>query len=154
MPTAGRFAHPPATEVDRYVCLRIRERRIMLGLTQQELAERIGATPQQTQRYEAGTSRIFAGRLFMLAQALDVDVGYFVDGMNDWRSSESLPDNPAFFELARSFISMAGTYKKARTRFARELAERKPALVYDINDGRPAEPAPADIRGLSGAPET
>lgn len=139
MPTPARFSHPPATEVDRYVCRRIRERRKLLGLTQKELAERIGATHQQTQRYEAGTSRIFAGRLFTLAQALDVDVGYFVEGMTDRRSFESLPHHPAFFELTRNFIGMAGIHKKAIIRFARDIAERKPALVYDINDGRPRQ---------------
>ncbi len=139
MPAQARFGHSRVTAVDRYVCRRIRDRRIMLGLTQQELAERIGATHQQTQKYEAGTSRIFAGRLFTLAQALEVDVGYFVDGMNDRQSFESLPHHPAFLGLTRNFINMAGIYKQAILRFAREMAARKPALVYDIKDGQPRQ---------------
>ena len=76
MPTAGTIS---ATRRQRrstgYVCQGYASGGSCSGLTQQELAERIGATPQQTQRYEAGNQSDLAGRLFMLAQALDVVVG-------------------------------------------------------------------------------
>ena len=52
-----------ALDVDRYVSLRIRQRRIMLGLTQQQMAELIGVTYQQAHKYETGINRISAGRL-------------------------------------------------------------------------------------------
>ena len=52
-----------AQDTDRYVGARMRERRIMLGLTQQELAELIGVTYQQAHKYEKGINRIAAGRL-------------------------------------------------------------------------------------------
>jgi DNA-binding XRE family transcriptional regulator len=53
-----------AIDVDRHVAARIRERRIMVGLTQQELAERVGITYQQLHKYERAINRISAGRLF------------------------------------------------------------------------------------------
>ena len=62
-----------ALDVDRYVSLRIRQRRIMLGLTQQQLAELIGVTYQQAHKYETGINRISAGRLYHIARALGVD---------------------------------------------------------------------------------
>lgn len=68
-----------ALAVDRYVSMRVRQRRIMLGLSQLQIAEPIGVTCQQIQKYEAGISRISAGRLYQIAQALDVKVEYFFE---------------------------------------------------------------------------
>jgi transcriptional regulator with XRE-family HTH domain len=59
----------------------MRERRIMLGLTQQQMAELIGVTYQQAHKYEKGVNRVAAGRLYNIAQALGVDVGYFFEGL-------------------------------------------------------------------------
>src|ERR687890_1347453 len=70
-----------AQDIDRYVGARMRERRIMLGLTQQQMAELIGVTYQQAHKYEKGINRIAAGRLSSIAQALGVEVGYFYDGL-------------------------------------------------------------------------
>ena len=50
-------------EIDRYVGARIRERRIMLGITQRKLAEALGITCQQTHKYEFGLRRVFLARL-------------------------------------------------------------------------------------------
>ena len=71
-----------AQDVDRHVGARMRERRIMLGLTQQQMAELIGVTYQQAHKYEKGINRIAAGRLYNIAQALGVDVGYFFEGLH------------------------------------------------------------------------
>jgi transcriptional regulator with XRE-family HTH domain len=72
---------PRPQDVDRYVGLRIRERRIMCDLTQAELADRISITLQQLSKYERGLNRISAGRLWALAQALGVEPGYFFEGL-------------------------------------------------------------------------
>ena len=56
--TAGR-----TQDVDRHVGARVRERRIMLGFTQQQLADLIGVTYQQAHKYERGINRVSAGRL-------------------------------------------------------------------------------------------
>ena len=52
-------------DIDRYLGMRVRERRVMLGLTQQQLAELIGVTYQQAHKYEKGTNRVAAGRLYI-----------------------------------------------------------------------------------------
>ena len=73
----GRPGRQRAQDVDRHVGARMRERRIMLGLTRQQMADLIGITYQQLHKYEAGANRITAGRLHALAEALGVEVGYF-----------------------------------------------------------------------------
>src|SRR5215218_765927 len=72
---------PRAQDIDRYVGARMRERRIMLGLTQQQLADLIGVTYQQAHKYEKGINRIAAGRLSSIARTLGVDVNWFFEGM-------------------------------------------------------------------------
>lgn len=72
-----------AAQVDRYVGTRLRERRIMLGLTQQELAARLDITYQQQHKYEQGINRISAARLYEAAQILGVPVGHFFEGFGD-----------------------------------------------------------------------
>lgn len=63
--------------VDIHVGLRLRIRRSLLGLSQEKLAESIGLTFQQIQKYERGMNRISAGRLYQFAQILDVPVTWF-----------------------------------------------------------------------------
>src|SRR6188474_1811229 len=78
---SGAAPGPRAQDMDRYVGAKMRERRMMLGLSQQQLAELIGVTYQQAHKYEKGINRIAAGRLSSIAQALGVPVGYFFDGL-------------------------------------------------------------------------
>ncbi|OZB16124.1 MAG: hypothetical protein B7X55_08480 [Rhodobacterales bacterium 34-62-10] len=66
--------------VDAYVGKRIRHRRWKLGLTQQALGQAVGVKFQQVQKYETGTNRVSASRLWYMAKALDVDIHYFFDG--------------------------------------------------------------------------
>src|SRR3954452_18813166 len=77
-----------ALDVDHYVSLRIRQRRIMLGLTQQQMAELIGVTYQQAHKYETGINRISAGRLYQIAQALGVEIGYFFEEVEPERAGK------------------------------------------------------------------
>src|SRR5487761_567081 len=79
--TSGRRSSSRTQEIDRHVGGRVRERRIMLGLTQQQLADLIGVTYQQAHKYERGINRVSAGRLYEIAQVLSVPVGYFFDGL-------------------------------------------------------------------------
>ena len=67
--------------VDRYIGARIRERRIMMGVAQQQLARKIGVTYQQAHKYEHGLNRVSAGRLFDIAQALAVTPSWFFEGL-------------------------------------------------------------------------
>ncbi len=73
------MTHP----IDLHVGRRLRQRRRLLGLTQQKLAEAVSIRFQQIQKYESGANRISASRLWSLAQALDVPVSYFFDGLQE-----------------------------------------------------------------------
>ena len=70
-----------ADDVDRAIGRRVRERRVMLGLTLQQLAEPLGIAYQQLAKYERGANRVPAGRLHQIAQALGTDVGQFFEGL-------------------------------------------------------------------------
>ena len=71
-----------ARRVDAYVGTRIRERRTAMGFTQQDIAFALEISYQQLQKYEAGTNRVSAGRLYEIARKLDVDVPYFYEGLD------------------------------------------------------------------------
>jgi transcriptional regulator with XRE-family HTH domain len=64
-----------STDIDRLIAARAHECRKLRGMTQCELAQKLGISFQQIQKYEKGTNRLSAGRLFALASALDVSVG-------------------------------------------------------------------------------
>jgi transcriptional regulator with XRE-family HTH domain len=123
-----------ALDVDHYVSLRIRQRRIMLGLTQQQMAELIGVTYQQAHKYETGINRISAGRLYQIAQALGVEIGYFFDDIEPdqqsrAKSSEMMPQQRMLLELARNFAAIGNRkHQDAICNLARVLAagERAP----------------------------
>ncbi|HET7239383.1 MAG TPA: helix-turn-helix transcriptional regulator [Terrimicrobiaceae bacterium] len=68
--------------IDVHVGARIRLRRTLLGISQSALAETIGLTFQQVQKYEKGANRVSSSRLYDLANALDVTVPYFFDEMS------------------------------------------------------------------------
>jgi transcriptional regulator with XRE-family HTH domain len=74
MPRNG--AHP----IDRHVGSRVRMRRLMLGLSQTQLAVRLSLTFQQVQKYEKGANRIGAGRLQHISEILQVPVEFFFEG--------------------------------------------------------------------------
>ena len=68
-----------STEVDARVGLMVKMRRIELDLSQEKVAGQLGITAQQLQKYERGTNRIGASRLFELSKVLDVPVQYFFE---------------------------------------------------------------------------
>ena len=72
-----------AAELDVLVGHRIRERREALRITQNRLARQLGVTFSQVQKYEKGSNRIGAGRLYIVAEFLGVPVAYFFDGLGD-----------------------------------------------------------------------
>jgi len=113
-----------ATNTDRHVGMRIRERRIMLGLSQQQMADMIGVTYQQTHKYERGINRISAGRLYEIAQVLRVPVGYFFDGLGDRPDEDALPVRQRrCLELARNFSRISSErHQEAVSHLARALS--------------------------------
>jgi transcriptional regulator with XRE-family HTH domain len=116
-PTNGR--------IDNHVGERIRERRIMLGLTQQQLAKTLGVTYQQTHKYEHGFNRVSAGRLYEIARALDVPVTYFYEGVADEKPSQLAPHQRTLLEVARNFTAIENEkHQEALNHLARVLAGR------------------------------
>ena len=74
---------PMGDSIDVHLGKRLRRRRRLLGLTQQQLAGACGVRFQQIPKYECGANRISAARLWQLSEALEVPVGYFYDGLTD-----------------------------------------------------------------------
>jgi transcriptional regulator with XRE-family HTH domain len=70
-----------AADIDLHLGRRLRRRRRLLGLTQQQLAGQVGVRFQQIQKYECGANRISAARLWELAEALETPITYFYDGL-------------------------------------------------------------------------
>lgn len=94
-----------AKRVDSHVGGRIRKRRTLLGLTQEQLAAALDISYQQVQKYETGANRVSAGRLYQISQELSVEVGYFFEGL-DQMETETMPHggrNRPTIELAKNF---------------------------------------------------
>ncbi len=112
-------------ELEKHVGQRIRQRRIMLGLTQQELARMVGITYQQAHKYERGINRISAGRLYHVANVLQVDLRYFFDDLQSDESEELSRRERMRLDLARNFSRISDIRKQeAIAQLARVLAER------------------------------
>ena len=78
--------------IDVHVGSRVRFRRMLLGMSQEKLGEKLGLTFQQIQKYEKGINRIGASRLFDLAQVLGVPVQFFYEEAPSGESSQLVPD--------------------------------------------------------------
>ena len=115
---------PRASAADHHVGARIRERRIMLGLSQQQLAQMIGVTYQQAHKYERGLNRISAGRLYEIAQVLGVPVSWFFDGLSHAAQPVEMTQRQRMcLELARNFADIDNErHQEALSQMARALA--------------------------------
>ena len=76
---SGKPFHP--TAVDEHIGLRVQLRRVMMGLSQKDLAKICGVTFQQIQKYESAGNRISASRLFELSSALETPISFFFSGL-------------------------------------------------------------------------
>lgn len=114
------------TDVDCFVGSRIRERRVMLGLSQQQMAHMIGVTYQQAHKYERGINRISAGRLYEIARVLRVPVSYFFEGLEGDGGEDALSTRQRMcLELARNFTQIPNErHREALSQLARVLAAK------------------------------
>ncbi len=69
--------------VDKHAGKQLRNRRILVGFSQERLANEIGVTFQQVQKYERGTNRLSASRLYTFSKLLDVSIDYFFEGLDN-----------------------------------------------------------------------
>ena len=117
------------TEVDRVIGAKLRLRRGELGITQTQLANAIGVTFQQVQKYEQGTNRIGGSRLAGIAKALEVPVSYFFE-----QSSEETEVASASLLNVRGAVSLLRAYagirnpqqRQAMVNLARAMAGEEP----------------------------
>ena len=100
----GKLPDGRSHPVDLHVGQRIRTRRLIVGMTQEELAKQLGLTFQQVQKYEKGVNRVSSSRLFELSQILGVSPGFFFEGLGP---DDDVPVDDAFgddaIHIARSF---------------------------------------------------
>ncbi len=114
--------------VDVHVGKRVRHRRWLAGMTQQQLAESVGIKFQQIQKYETGMNRISASRLWDIASALGVQVSYFFEGLDAAGAVDSdlpgdiLADKEAL-ELVRSYYAIPEQQRRRLFDLARVLSD-------------------------------
>lgn len=113
--------------VDVHVGKRIRHRRWMIGMTQQQLAEKVGIKFQQIQKYETGMNRVSASRLWDIAQAVDVPVSFFFEGLDESQlqsavEGDILADKEAL-QLVRAYYAMPEAQRRQIFELARVLSD-------------------------------
>jgi transcriptional regulator with XRE-family HTH domain len=121
-PAAVKHGRSLTQGIDHHIAARMRERRVMLGLTLQQVAGMLGITYQQAHKYEKGVNRISAGRLHALARALGVDIGYFYEGLGSGEPARPTAQQRRMIELARSFSVLPRRQQEALAEMARVLA--------------------------------
>lgn len=128
--------------VDIYVGSKVKARRLILGLSQEELANAIGLTFQQVQKYERGTNRISVSRLVDICKVLKVQIDYFFDGthgrpgtrnlavkgMSDTRQ-EALEPDPL---MKRDVLELVRAYSKIKSpQLKKQILEMAKAMSSD-----------------------
>lgn len=118
--------------IDVHVGIRVRGRRHELGMSQSALADALGMSFQQVQKYERGANRVSASVLWEMSEAMEVPVAYFYEGFGAGQDRQS-PDSPHApsqlfatndgFELAQAFLQLPeGPVRKVVVNLARQLA--------------------------------
>ena len=132
----ARKISPTVQRIERHVGLRIRQRRTDLGLTQQQLAGLIGVTYQQAHKYERGVNRVSAGRLYELAKALGVEVGFFYDGLDTGEVARLGTRQRMSLEVARNFAKIRNDrHRQVVSQLCRALVED--SLTKDVHAEEP-----------------
>ncbi|KPN64168.1 hypothetical protein XMM379_001105 [Aliiroseovarius sp. xm-m-379] len=116
--------------VDVHVGKRIRHRRWMVGMTQQQLAEKVGIKFQQIQKYETGMNRVSASRLWDISNALSVPISFYFEGLEGTAASEGEQNLPSdiladkeALELVRSYYSIPENQRRRLFELARVLSD-------------------------------
>jgi transcriptional regulator with XRE-family HTH domain len=124
--------------IDRHVGLRIRMRRKEMSFSQEKLAEALGLTFQQVQKYERGANRVSASKLWEVAQALKTSVSYFYEGLAEAPGETPLglaTPSAQDFLLTNEGMELAATFPKiVRPRLRRKVLELVRAMVEGDND--------------------
>lgn len=127
--------------VDRHVGLRIRMRRKELGISQERLAESIGLTFQQVQKYERAANRVSASKLWEVSRALSTNVSYFYEGL-DGEAEAGRPNLPREamqdFLMTSEGIELAAIFPKiTKSRVRRKILDLVRAMAGEPEPGEP-----------------
>lgn len=99
--------HDYIAQIDKFIGSKIYSLRLAKGLSRQQLAEVIGVTHQQLQKYEKGTNRISAGRLVLIARALDRTAEFFYEGFEENSAPiENTMHQRMCIEVSRNFMKL------------------------------------------------
>ncbi|MEX0307222.1 MAG: helix-turn-helix domain-containing protein [Ruegeria sp.] len=117
--------------VDVHVGKRVRHRRWLIGMTQQQLAQQVGIKFQQIQKYETGANRISASRLWDIAEALDVPVSFFFEGLEETQKADAdkksvpadLMGDKEALDLVRSYYAIPENQRRRLFELARVLSD-------------------------------
>ena len=129
--------------VDRHVGLRIRLRRKELGVSQEKLADSIGLTFQQVQKYERAANRVSASKLWEMARALKTSIAYFYEGLGEPGAAEAASaagERRAVHEflLTPEGMELAAAFPRIRqARVRRRILDLARALAEEPEDGEP-----------------
>ena len=120
-------------QIDLHIGLRLRQRRMALGITQANLAKAVGLTFQQIQKYESGANQLVSSRLYELASVLRVPVSFFFEGLS--RSERSGGTNFAGLTLlstAEAQRLILSYWKIDKVRVRKHVRD----LIQSLSDGR------------------
>lgn len=120
-----------ADNIDRHVAARIRLRRTLLGLSQENLATALGMTFQQVQKYESGANRVSASRLYSISKILRVPISYFFEELPDENSEPLAVADHAMRARADSSVTRRKTLELVRA-FYRIDDERLRERLFDL----------------------
>lgn len=140
-PRARTVSKDGPDPVDVHVGARVRERRVMQGMSQQVLGERVNLTFQQIQKYERGFNRISASMLWRIAETLDVPVSFFFDGLAEGKTRASDDLGRSELTLIRHFRAAPVDVQQIVLGLLRDLC--KGAVVED--DSRSEEVVDVDM---------
>ncbi len=117
--------------IDVHVGSRVRIRRTLLGISQTVLGEAIGLTFQQIQKYERGTNRIGASKLYGIANALDVNVGWFFEDMPGSQAARGKRATDDMHLVKRETLELVRSYYKVSRPQRKRLFNLVKSMVAD-----------------------
>jgi len=120
-----------ANAIDKRIGERVKARRLEIGMSQERLADLLGITFQQVQKYERGVNRIAASRLFAIARALELPVAMFFEGLNGKADRASARDDFASALITPGAHDLVRTYAAIRSP---KLRRRVLDLIKAVDD--------------------
>lgn len=100
--------------IDLYLGAKIKERRLLLGLTLEDLAKTLGLTYQQVQKYEKGTNRVTVSRLHDISLALKTPIGFFLQGLSSNHPLPNIPSPESPPPISKDAAKLAAVYTQIK----------------------------------------